>query len=157
MTSKSEQLVSRCLRETLAGLPIGARIADTENIRDVLSGLEWFVGQILGEVYAEWKRESLDGIYPLVAQKTGDGEAEIFGLCIIISDQSLVPLHLQLQLAPSGHEVSWLECRLGERGEQGMERTPYGLKSLDKMLNRFQGRADTIDWAYNVTFGDRRA
>jgi hypothetical protein len=157
LTSKSEQIISRSLREILAGLPVGARIAEAEKIREVLSGLEWFVGEILGEVYPEWERESLDGVYPLVAQKSGEGEAEIFGLCIIISDQTLVPLHLRLQVAPSVDEVSWLECRLGEWGVQGMVRTPYGLKSLDKLLYRLQGKENSIDWVYKVTFGDRRA
>ena len=122
-----------------------------------MSGLEFFLPQqVLSEIYPEWNHESLDGILPLVARKTGDGEADIFGLCIIISDQSLTPLHVRLQVAASTDEVSWLESRLGEQGKHGMVRTPYESSSaVAKRLYALDGKADLIDWVYKVTFGHR--
>jgi hypothetical protein len=101
---------------------------------------------------------SLDGIYPVLARKTGEGEMELFGQCILISDQTLTPLHLRLQVGPTEDEVSWLECRLGERGERGMVRTPY--ESQDRAFKRLyalEGKADAIDWVYKVTFGRRES
>ena len=134
-----------------------ASIADAEQFREVLCGLEYFLPEVLREIHPEWDRESLDGLFPQVACKTRDGEAEIFGLCILISDQTLTPFHLRLQISPSVDKVSWLECRLGERGEQGMVRTPYqSLNAIRKRLYGREGRADRIDWVYNVTFGKRR-
>lgn len=156
LTSQSEQYISRTLRAILDSVPIGSRIAEAEYFREVLGGLERFVPRVLLEIYPEWKGDSLDGIFPLVASKTGEGEVEIFGLCILISDQTLVPLHLLLQIAPTVDEVSWLECRLGEAGAHGMVRTPYRLSSMDKLLCRLEARAGTFDWVYKVTFGDRR-
>jgi hypothetical protein len=154
MASRAELSVSRSLRAVLVDLPNGASIADSEQFREVLCGLEYFLPEVLGEIHPEWHHESLDGIYPLMARKNGQGEAEIFGLCIIISDQTLTPLHLCVQIGPSVDEVTWLECRLGESGEQGMIRTPY--QSLSKRLYALEGKADQIEWVYKVTFGHRR-
>jgi hypothetical protein len=157
MASRSEEITSRDLRAVLADLPIGAAIAESDQFREVLSGIEYFLPEVLGEVYPEWNRESLDGVIPLVARKTNDAEAEIFGLCIIISDQTVTPLHLHLQVAVANDEISWLECRLGERGRHGMVRTPYdSLNAAAKRLHALEWRVDRIDWVYKVTFGERR-
>jgi hypothetical protein len=156
LASRAEQSISRSLGTALADLQNGANIADSEQFRDVLSGLEYFLPEVLGEIYSEWNWESLDGVRPLVARKTGKREAELFGLCVIISDQTLTPLHLRLQAAAFNDEISWLECRLGERGEHGMVQTPYhSASAITKRLYALEGRADLIDWVYKVTFGQR--
>lgn len=67
----------------------------------------------------------MDGIYPLHARKINEGEAEICGQCILISDQTLVALHLLIQVSLCGNEISWLELKLGESGENGMVRKPF--------------------------------
>ena len=88
VASKAEAIISRSLRTILADLPMGADIPDTEAFRQaVLSGLEWWLPGVIGEIHPEWLRMALDGIYPVVARKTVDGEAEIFGQCIFIDDQ----------------------------------------------------------------------
>ena len=158
MASRAEQSISRSLRAILDDLPIGASVPDSVQFREVLSGLEFFLPhQVLSEIYPEWNQESLDGVLPLVARKAGEGEAEIFGFCIIMSDQTLTTLHVRLQVATSSDEVSWLECRLGERGEHGMVRTPYSNPSaLTKRLHALQWKPDLMDWVYKVTFGHRR-
>jgi len=157
MASRAEQRVSRSLQAVLADLPPGASIADFEQFLEVLDGLEFFVPAILREIYPEWIRESLDGFFPFLARKTGEGEAEIFGLCIIISDQTLTPIHLRLQTSLSGDEVSWLECRLGEKGEHGMVRTPWPAGNATSLIvQALEGRAEAIEWAYKATFGQRR-
>jgi len=149
--------MSRSLRAILADLPNGGGIADSEQFREALSILAYFLPVILGEIHREWKFQGLDDILPLVAQKTGEGETEIFGLCCFVTDQTLTPLHLRLQVAVSDDEVSWLECRLGERGRHGMVRTPYNLlTAAKKRLHAMGGREDMIDWVYKVTFGQRR-
>jgi hypothetical protein len=158
MVSRAEQSISRSLRTVLADLPDGASIGDSEQFWEVLSGLEFFLPhQVLSEIYPEWGHESLDGIMPLLARKTGAGEAEILGLCILISDQTVTPLHVRLQVAAFTDEVSWLECRLGERGKHGMVRTAYESSSaVAKRLYALDGKVNLIDWVYKVTFGHRR-
>jgi hypothetical protein len=157
MAPRTEQFLSRTLRPVLANLPVGANIVESKQFREVLSGIEYFLPEVLGEIYPEWTQESLDGVIPLVARKTNDAEAEIFGLCIIISDQTVTPLDLRLQVAVANDEISWLECRLGERGEHGMVRTRYdSLNAAAKRLHALEWKADLIDWVYKVTFGEKR-
>ena len=157
MASRAEQSVSRSLRAILADLPSGGSFADSEQLQGVLGGLEFFLPEVLREIYPEWDRESLDGFFLQLARKTGEGEAEIFGLCILISDQTLTPIHLNLQVSASGEEISWLECRLGEKGEHGMVRTPWSSSSAaSRRLHALEGRAEAIEWVYKATFGDRR-
>jgi hypothetical protein len=163
MPSKAEQHCSRALRAILADLPDGASFADLETAeyREFLSGLEWFLPGVLGEIHSEWSEqawdaEALDGVLPLFARKMADREAEILGVGILISDQATTPLHVRLQIAPVEDEITWLECRLGERGSQGMLRTPYDpAKIFPKRLYVLNGDLSQLDWFYHVTFGER--
>jgi hypothetical protein len=156
MASKAEEVASRCLRAMLAPMPIGATIPDSAEFREALTGLEWFIPEVLAEVYSEWKGESLDGIYAHLAHKTGKEEAEILGLYILLSDQTVTPIHLRLQISPRRDEVSWLELRLGEQGKHGMVRSPYPPSgSIYNRLHALFERIDSIEWVYKVTFGHR--
>jgi hypothetical protein len=122
-----------------------------------LDGLEFFLPAVLRKVYPELDRESLDGFSPLFARKTGEREAELFGFCILISDQTLTPIHLRLQLSSTSNEVSWLELRLGESGPDGMVRLPYHptVGTIHTWLHALNERAVTIAWVYEVTFGKK--
>lgn len=134
----------------------GDRIQETDELRDVLSALEYFIPEVLREIHSEWTYESLDGVFPLVAQKTGDREAELFGQCILIGDQTIVPIHVRLQVHPKEDNVIWFECNLGAKGPHGMVRTPYrSPSSFDKQLYSLEGQEDLIDWAFMVVFGKR--
>jgi hypothetical protein len=157
MVSILEQRLSRSLRAALADLPIGGTIPDSDEYREVLTALEYFIPVVLGELYREWTFQGLDGVVPVEARKTGEGEVEIFGLCCIISDQTLTPLYVHLQVAADDDEISWLECRLGERGQVGMVRKPYDfLRQMTKRLRVLDGRIELIDWVYKAQFGERR-
>jgi hypothetical protein len=157
MVSIPEQRLSHSLRAILSDLPIGASIPDSEQYREVLTALPWFIPVVLGELYREWTFQGLDDVVPVEARKTGEGEVEIFGVCCIICDQTLTPLHIHLQVAASSDEISWLECKLGEQGQDGMVRKPYYfLREMTKRLRRLDGKVDLIDWVYKVTFGERR-
>jgi hypothetical protein len=156
MPSKAEENVSGTLRAILAGLPTGSTIDDSEVFRFALTALEWFLPGILAEVYPEWRGQSLDGIYSHVARKTGEREVEIFGLCILMSDQKMTPIHLRLQLAADSDDISWLELRLGERGPKGKLGMPYPTEgTIYKRLHALNGRAEKIEWVYKVTFGEK--
>jgi hypothetical protein len=152
--SRAEECICKHLEPILASLPVSSSVYEAEGFTEVLLGLEWFIPEVLREIHAEWKGESLDGIYPAVARKTADREIEIVGLCCLISDQTLTPLHLRLQLAGSGAAISSLECRLGENTANGMLRVPYTSDTgwgIARVLNRL----DSIDWTYRVGYGDR--
>ncbi len=158
MPSRAVEVTSRALREALAGLPVGAAVPDSEPFRLALLGLERFLPEVLAEVHREWLGRGLDGIYPHRARKAGERELELLGLCCLLADQTLVPLHLRLQLAADGDDVAWLELCLGERGrgQGGLAGEPYPQSgSLHKRLHALGQQAGAIEWAHQVTFGER--
>jgi hypothetical protein len=140
----------------LASLPVECVLDDSEDLRHVLSGLEWFLPEVLREVHREWRGEGLDGIYPALAKKVGDGEIEIVGLCCFISDQTLTPLYVRLQLDATQGEVAWLECWLGEDSGNGMRRVPYSDATVHGNMLHVLRRLDSIDWVYHVGYGERQ-
>jgi hypothetical protein len=153
-----EQCVSRSLREILVDLPLGASLYDHERSHygqtgDLFPCLEYFLTAVLREIHLEWREENFDGVDPMFARKIGHREAELFGLCILISDQAHVPFHLLLQVATDTEEVSWLEFSVGERGHEGMIRS-YS-RSLYNRIYVLQENPQQIDWAYQVMFGNR--
>ncbi len=132
---------------------MGASFEETEDYRLLMGALDYFIPEVLAELCPEWKSDALDDVIPLVADRTGEREAVFFGMSWLIRDQTVVPAYLQLQIDSAIDRVNWLECRIGERGPQGMVRRPGS--SFDKQLYRLQGREDQIDWAYRVTYGEK--
>jgi hypothetical protein len=142
----------------LSERPIGADLLepDSADLRRLISWLDRFIEEVLLGVYADWERERLDGVLPYLIRKSAEREAELFGLCILISDQAPVPFHLQLEIAETKNEVTWLTCKLGERGTEGLIRTPN--ESTDRAMKRvvmLNGKTDQISWFYSVAFGKR--
>jgi hypothetical protein len=161
VTSRTrEETAAKALRALLLKRPVGFSFLDDaawDDLRRVESSLEFFLPEVLAKIYSDWERESLDGFYFTVARKTDEFAAEFFGLCIIITDQTLTPIHLCLEIAENHDEVTRLECRLGELGENGMVRTPYRLKPIaDKRVIALDGWVDRIDWVYKAGFDRRR-
>jgi hypothetical protein len=155
--SKAETILCSGLRPILAALPARGTVDDSEELQSALSALEWFLPEVLSEIDSNWcDRESLDGIYPAVTRKTGDNEIEIVGMCCLISDQTLTPLHLQLQLDSTDDAVSWLECRLGESTPDGMLRIPYSQGTTYGFRLVAGNRLDSITWVYHCGYGERR-
>lgn len=154
ITTRAEQVIAESLLSILNPMATGDRIPESSELRDVLSALEYFVPEVMREVHPEWTHESLDGVFPLVAEKTGVRQMSIFGQCILMSDQTIVPLFVELQVDITGEKLAWLECKLGARDKSGTAWTPYRSASARiKLLHSLDGKRDLIDWAYIVTFG----
>jgi hypothetical protein len=151
--SRAEQIVGRFVRAVGSGLPEGAAVNASAELRDALQGLEYFIPEVLRQIDSMWENESLDGFLPLYARKSGERELEVYGLCVIISDQTLTPLHLRVRAAESRDEVEWMRCRLGEAEGGQMTRRPYSRVAVAEMLTRLEGRTEHIDWVYRVEFG----
>jgi hypothetical protein len=151
-----EQRISRALRSALEHMVDGAEFLGTRELRRACDALEYFLPSVLAEVYPYWKKESLDGFYFSEARKLGPQQAELFGMCILISDQTLTPIHLQLKVAPAEEKIDGMECKLGKRGtgEGEMERVPWS----QWRDNPFAGLPDSkelVDWVYRVTVQSR--
>jgi hypothetical protein len=169
MAPELEQSISRSLQAMLADLPDGASFAEleTKEYGVFLSDLDRFVPGILDEIHPEWRDErglnasTTDGIVPLVARKTGERKAELFGISWLLTREAAcvtVPIHVRLQVAPVEGEITWLELRIGERGKRKYGRVQPPDDSMSVFPKRFyllDGNYDRIDWFYEVTFGKR--
>jgi len=155
MTSRAEEVASRCLRAVLASISVGSAIEESDEFRTFQSALERVIPSTLEVEYPWWQHESLDAFRFAVARKLGSEEAEFVGLCLLISDQTWTPLHVRLRIAPQNDKIAWLYCRLGESGtgNGGMLRTPYGSSRETKLLYSVVNRLEFIPWVYTVTHG----
>lgn len=153
--SVAEQRICERLKVLLRDHQVGDSLGDLVTERELMSAFEFFLPQVLCEAHNEC--DSLDGVYPKVFRKTGEREAELLGLALFISDQTLTPVHFRLQLSPTFDRVAWMDLRLGERTESGCRREPYGqAKVLGTMLHVAE-RFDSIDWFYHVGYGERES
>jgi hypothetical protein len=155
--SLPEQHVCENLSPLLREHAVGDSLHDPDSYSDVLRSLEYFLSTLLREVHDEWQHESLDGIYPWWFRKTGDREAALLGLAILISDQTLTPLYVQLQLSPTWDRVAWIDLRLGERTKTGCRRVPYGDASVPRLVSHVSERYESLDWFYQVGYGERES
>jgi len=153
--SIAEQRVCEHLDGILAETSAGATFDDSDTFGDLLTALQFFIPEVLREIHDEWKGEGLDGIYSKVARKVGNHEIEIIGICCLISDQTLTPLHVRIQTSLAVDHVAWLDCRLGEHTGGGMRREPYSSSTVHGTMLHVVERLDSIDWFYQVGYGDR--
>ncbi|ELP31405.1 hypothetical protein RBSWK_04675 [Rhodopirellula baltica SWK14] len=156
-TSVPEQRVCELLAPLLRSREVGDSIAPSSDDGYIFSAFEFFLPGVLREIHAEWRHESLDGIYPASFRKTGDREIELIGLALFISDQTLTPLHVRLQLSPDFDCVSWIDLKLGERIDGECRREPYGSAKASGTMLHVSNRLDSIDWYYHVGYGEQRS
>jgi len=152
--SGAEVIIAESLRPVLERLSTGDPFPESTELRKALSAMEYFIPEVLREIHSEWDHESLDVVYPLTTKKTGNQEADIFGLCLLISAQSIVPIHVRLQIDSQQNHVTWLECRLGDQETRDRVRRPSrSADSNQQQPSSIQAQPDQIDWAYRVTYG----
>lgn len=105
MASNIEQSICELVHSLLEKLEPGDAIYESEVFRDILSHLEVFITLELRKKYREWKYESIDGIYISHASVEGINQISISGMCILVSDQSLIPIQVQFMIADSNNEL----------------------------------------------------
>jgi hypothetical protein len=180
IVTKGEECLAKSVRTLLGRVTTGDKIEESDDFREFLCDLEWYIPEVLREIHSEWKTESLDAVFPLVTRKTGEREVVVFGQCILITDQTFTPIYVKLQIHSSEDKVTWLECKLGETDPRGKlhtkfctpssiikkyrlphhspnskSRNKYYLEGMIKQLYSLEGKEDLIDWAYMVTFGEK--
>jgi len=143
------------VREACRDLPVGDPVSSSEGWDDAVRALEPYLTLLLREVSPFWKHESLDGVYCEFASKTGPLEVELWGQCILITDQTLTPYHLELRVAQEADEIEWLECRLGEVRDGKLVRVPYNEMRFFK--HPISGHVRQIQWQFQVGFGSRES
>ncbi len=153
MPSRSEEATGRYVCAVLAGLAVGESIEASENLTELLDALEFFLPSILADAFpSPWRHESFDAFRLASARKTGQHQAELLGLGLLISDQAWTPVHVVIRVAPGVGGVAWVRCRVGDGGEGGhrMTRLPYGADETSVLLDSVREHASDIDWAYSV-------
>jgi hypothetical protein len=151
---QSEIVVAKSLRRLLATLEDGAPIEWPEKYSDTFNGFEYLLPQLLSQHYAYWKHESFDGFFPATSQKIGPYSAEIVGVCILISDQTVTPINIRIGILPPADEIAWMDCKVGARGSGAgaMTRTPWPIWR-ENPLCTLTHPVDSIDWVYSITLG----
>ena len=146
---QAERIASGTLSRVLDVLTPGARIEESEDLRELLGALERYLPEVLRRAYPEaWRCESLDGLYLAGAIKTGVRTAELTGMCILITDQTLTPFQVGLRVAATADHIEWVHCRLGERLDGELLRVPYASTKWRKRLHAFD--ASMVEWVYDV-------
>lgn len=155
--SKAEAVLCARFADVLSSVPLNSESWTSGAFREVLSALEFFIPEVLRGKYDEWRYESLDGIYPARVRRSGNREVEIVGICCLISDQTLTPLRLKIELSQTNAHIAWMECLLGEHTAEGMRRVPYSASVVNTKMLHVLKRLDTIDWYYDVEYDERSA
>ncbi|HZV00749.1 MAG TPA: hypothetical protein VFF73_28800 [Planctomycetota bacterium] len=151
---ESESHLARALDRILVGLTVGATIdVEATEFRDVAVALEYFLPAVLQLEHAF--SDSFDGFRFAVARKSGPRLAEFLGLALLITDQSWIPMDLQIELVARLPAVRSVTCRVGEvgAGVLGLETIPWGRPEADTLLAGLLARRDTINWAFETHAG----
>ncbi len=153
MASKAEEIASHCLRNVLKPLSAGALIEDSDDFNTFQTALTRVIPSALAEAYDHWRYEGLDGFRFAVARKVGPDEAEFVGLCLLVGNQTWIPLYVRVRIAPESDHIVSLDCKVGESGNgwTPMVGTPYGATRETKLLYSVVNRLESIPWAYRIT------
>ncbi len=124
---------------------------------DILYLLELYIPRLFSRKYLEWEYESLDGFLLANARKIRSDTAELAGLCILISDQTVTPVFIRLALTPSHDSLASYQVFLGEPGSGplGISGPPYNSPHAHKLLGTIIARLNNICWSFAVTSDPR--
>ncbi|MEM7313441.1 MAG: hypothetical protein AAF497_09840 [Planctomycetota bacterium] len=140
----SEKELSLILRETLSEVSIDESFLTTSQFDALPCSLDIFTSILWLEAYRGISYESLDGIFPEIATKTGERSAYVLGNAVWVSDQSVTPIELKLELSESAVSVAYFECKLSEEGSE-----------RNGKIRQVAGRQDRIDWRYHFGYDHR--
>jgi hypothetical protein len=151
-----ERRISRALRFALERIGNGAGFLDASEHRGLLLGLEFFIPATLSNKYPYWNHESLDGFFLSKAEKVDAETAQLVGVCILISDQTVTPFEAKLKVSSLEEKIDWMECRVGQRskGNGDMERTPHSRWRHNPLIG-MENSKEPIDWVYTIALDPR--
>ena len=136
----------------LSSLRVGDKIDDSEDFRTFLSALARFLPECLSENHpSAWRSESLDAFRFALTRKVGRDEAELLGVCLLISDQTWTPFRALLKASSTDAGLERVDFTLGETDTlgRGMVRMPYASSKLTELLFRLANRPESVDWTYS--------
>ena len=145
------RLAATQIAACLEGVDVGSALP-IDSASDLCDTLEYVIPAILSDAHREWEGESHDGFYISSAVKSGDAGAALAGTCILISDQTVTPFALDVNLADAG-TFRTFRVRLGEpgSGRLGISGPPVHSSAAREMLWALNDRLERVAWAYDVT------
>lgn len=155
MTDPLESGLARELAAVLSLSDLEGGAYDRPEFRSLMGSLERFVPSVLSRLYSEWKFESLDGFSFRLVRRLTQRRLELAGLCLLISDQSWTPFHMQLQHDAAIDEIEWMRCRLGVWGEspRQMIRMPWDTPD-ERVTHEVVENPDEFEWVFTVMLGE---
>lgn len=151
-SSSLEVKIASELRPYLEQTVVGSSFK-VEPSSDLCYLLELYIPQLLSSKYSEWESETLDGIFFASLHKAGARVAKGGGLCILMSDQTMIPFFVQLTLSSSYDSITSYRVFLGELGggSLGISGQPCSLSRRQKLLEDVGARLEGIRWSYSAT------
>lgn len=134
------------------------RVVDDPGLPGLLDALELFIPQVLREDFSEWKTESIDRFLIAGAERDTEESLCLFGLAIIISDQTVTPCQIHLRRSADKSSLEHAEVLLGEPGAGvlGISGPPCTESaSVRRLLDGLSPRLRTVNWIYRGTFAPR--
>ena len=153
-SDKLESALVAELKALLVDTPIGGQFT-VDPAADICYSLELFLPRLLATEHPEWVRESLDGFFVARAIKTERAGAELTGICILISDQTVTPFRVELVLdSPDAAGLQFVRLRLGEAGggELGISGPAVNSRAASNSLAKVVPRIDSVGWSYDLQF-----
>ena len=154
MEKQVKKEIEKCLviqiKEMLEKCENDDQLIDSQLLPKVCSYLEVIISELFRQKYKEWKFESLDGIFPSKAFRIDKCRISISGMCILISDQCLIPLLVRLKISELHNQIDSIECKIGEKSENGIIKIPYSSNKWRKKLETLD--VDQINWCYKVSY-----
>lgn len=139
------------LKEFLQQVSVGEEFT-VDPSAGLASALERFLPQLLRGRYPVWKGESLDGVFAEFARKTGSHAARLGGACILITDQTLTPFLVDLEVSPEVDAIVAYRLRLGEPGggRLGISGPECNSPAASGLRYSLKDRLEDVDWSFDV-------
>ncbi|MDP3236531.1 MAG: hypothetical protein Q8N26_27315 [Myxococcales bacterium] len=151
--SRLVEFLATELEELTRGVRVGAAFEVPPDSR-LCSSLEFFLPQLLKARFAKWRWESLDGFFVARATCTGPTAVELIGTCILISDQTVTPFLVQLEVlrSASSSSVAVPRLLLGEPGggQLGISGPPCNSTAASRLFSELLDRIADVKWSYTI-------
>jgi len=148
MASNTEKTACNYLCKALKMYENGETMQGCEELQYALSILEVTIPEILSEKYSFWKDEYLDALFEEKSLRREEDEFEFFGMCRLMSDQTLTPLYVWVKMNQAREAFESVQIKLGEKSGKEMLKIPHAADEWSDYLD--ERTPEEIDWFYEV-------
>ena len=146
-----EHTLSTELAELIATVPVGGLFTVAPS-SDFAFSLELFIPGVLKKRFPEWELESLDGIFVTHACRTGLLEVEMYGMCILITDQTCTPFRVNFEIYKEVSRLFKYHVLIGEQGSGHLKISgpKINTEEANVLLRNINDRIKAIVWTFEL-------